>query len=118
MELVICLGVAISAFILIILAVVGLISAPTPILLGILIFGFIITQKSIDSLAEPEFSVMEEKDKVELLHNNILTKNPKDTGKSMVYRGSHYISTTNVNSISQAHKSQRLKYRGVELTNQ
>lgn len=116
MELVICFGLAISVFTLIILSVVGLISAPTPILLGILIFGVMLTQKSINGLAEPKIIVEEDQDNIELVEKNPVSSNKKEIADSMVYRGSHYVNQAKINYVSHQ-KVEKLKYRGVELNN-
>lgn len=118
MELVICFGFAVSTFILVILSIIGLVNAPTPILLCILICGVMITQRTINRLAEPEINLREDKDKVELLQDHISTKSKKEIAKSMVYRGSHYISSTKGKSANHLSQSKKLKYRGVELNSQ
>lgn len=64
MELITCLVLAVSAFALLITSIIGLVSAPTPILLGILLGGMLFTQKSINKLTEVDVNLMEEKNKI------------------------------------------------------
>ena len=117
MELIICFAFAVSIFISIILGVIGLVNAPTPLLACILILGIMITQKSIDGLAESEINLTENKDKTELVKENRVTSDAKETTKSMVYRGSHYVAQAHINSNNHAPKLNKLKYRGIEVEN-
>ena len=50
MELILFFSLVFSIFIGLIVCIVGLVNAPTPILLGILVGGVVLTQKSIDKL--------------------------------------------------------------------
>ena len=96
MELILCFGVAISAFIVAIVCIVGLINAPTPILLCILVAGIMLTQKSINNLNEPNALLIDEAEqnkieKVEMMKQD--NQDQVDEQKklaTMVYRGSHY----------------------------
>lgn len=89
MELIICFGLAVSLFSLLIALIVGLVSAPTPILLGILVIGMMFTQKSIDKLTSPDTIFMEEKDREKI--EKVEVKQGKNDGdvflKSRIYRG-------------------------------
>lgn len=107
MELIICLVLAVSAFVAAITCIVGLVSAPTPILLAILATGMLLTQKSITKFTEPTI-IMEDRDrnrieKVQIASNKsidipnlinpdetIPTENEQDKKSSMTYRGFHY----------------------------
>ncbi|WP_017294301.1 hypothetical protein [Geminocystis herdmanii] len=105
MELIICLVLAVSAFVAAITCIVGLVSAPTPILLAILATGMLLTQKSITKFNEPTI-IMEGKDRVEKVQiasnksidipniinssEKIPTENAQEKKSSMTYRGFHY----------------------------
>lgn len=105
MELIICLVLAVSAFVAAITCIVGLVSAPTPILLAILATGMLLTQKSITKFNEPNI-ILEGKDRVEKVQiasnksidiPNIInsseiipTENAQEKKSSMTYRGFHY----------------------------
>ena len=123
MELVICLGVAISVFILVIVCIVGLVSAPTPILLGILLVGVMVTQKSINKLTEPEINLMDERDKnrvekVEVAPQPTFSEkdDQKETMKSiMVYRGSNYEPSVHSDKTKKTKETATIQYRGVKL---
>lgn len=88
MELIICFGLAVSVFSLVIALIVGLVSAPTPILLGILVIGMMFTQKSIDKLTSPDTAFMEEKDREKIEKVEVKEGKGDDSFlKSMIYRG-------------------------------
>ena len=106
MELIICLVLAVSAFIALITCIVGLVSAPTPILLSILVMGMLFTQKSIAKFNEPPI-IMDDRDKNKIEKVEIASHTPtgnmteiatnieeiediKDKKASMTYRGFHY----------------------------
>lgn len=91
MELIICFGLAVSVFAFVIALIVGLVSAPTPLLLGILVIGLLFTQKSIDSLTAPSTAIYEEKEqeKIEKVAYK-QAKGEQNMVKFMTYRGSHY----------------------------
>jgi hypothetical protein len=121
MELIVCFGLAVSIFVLLIVCIFGLVSAPTPILLGILLIGIILTQKSINKFTEPEINLMDERDKSKVEKVEIASqptspeKNKKATMRSMVYRGSNYKLNVNGNKAKNAKAKVTIKYRGVKL---
>lgn len=124
MELVICFGLAISAFILLIVCIIGLVSAPTPILLCILVAGVMLTQKSINKFTEPEINIMDDQDKsrvekVEVASNpTFADENETEIMKSMVYRGSNYKPTINSEKVKNTKTTVTIQYRGVKLNRQ
>jgi hypothetical protein len=122
MELITCLAFAVSAFILIIASIVGLVSAPTPILLVILLGGMLLTQKSINKLAEFGVNSMEERnrntvEKVEIASKDTVNQDHRENTKSMTYRGFNY------NRIVKSEKTPNYKpgrlthYRGAVIDN-
>jgi hypothetical protein len=130
MELIICLVLAVSAFVGVITCIVGLVSAPTPILLAILATGMLLTQKSITKFTEPNI-ITEDKhkntiEKVDIASNKsidisnsinssetIPTENTQDKKSSMTYRGFHYnrLKYNRLNSFDS--KQSQVTYRGV-----
>ncbi|MBE9222305.1 hypothetical protein IQ215_06305 [Cyanobacterium stanieri LEGE 03274] len=115
MELIICFGLAVSVFSLVIALIVGLISAPTPILLGILIVGMMFTQKSIDKLTtNADINLVEEKDKDTI--EKVEVKNNQGNGlfKGMIYRGLNYNSS---HQIALNIPKKNIQYRGVKTDN-
>ncbi|MBF2057647.1 MAG: hypothetical protein IGQ45_10630 [Cyanobacterium sp. T60_A2020_053] len=101
MELIICFGLAVSVFALVIALIIGLVSAPTPLLLGILVMGILFTQKSINSLTAPSALIYEEKEQEKI--EKVEYKQPKgeqNVLKSMTYRGSHYNHPTSLDRIA------------------
>lgn len=120
MELLICLTLAVSVFSLIIVCLVGLVSAPTPVLLAIFVAGMMLTQKSIDKFTEAEVGFTEEKDKtkvekVDLSYSSPEEKNPVNYLKSMVYRGSNYHRNFNLEKPSPSKSRIAIRYRGVKI---
>ena len=91
MELILFFGLVISAFVVTIVCIVGLVNAPTPILLCILVAGIMVTQKSIDNFNESNASGLNDRrnqiEEVEIADNK--GENQKDL-VSMIYRGSNY----------------------------
>jgi hypothetical protein len=130
MELIICLVLAVSAFVAVITFIVGLVSAPTPILLAILATGMLLTQKSITKFTEPNI-ITEDRDKnriekVEIasIKNieipNIInkseiisTENAQEKKSSMTYRGFHYNRLKYNRLKSFDSKPSQVTYRGV-----
>lgn len=96
MELIICFLAVISVFAVLIVSVVGLVNAPTPILLVILVAGMMLTQKSINKFNQPEVNFIDDRqrngiEKVEINStDNDKEKTILSVNKSMVYRGSSY----------------------------
>lgn len=132
MELIICLVLAVSAFVAVITCIVGLVSAPTPILLAILATGILLTQKSITKFTEPTM-IMEDRDKsriekVEIASNKsidipnlinsserIPTENAQDKKSSMTYRGFHY-NRLKYNRLKNVDSKQsQVTYRGAKI---
>ncbi len=127
MELVICFSLAISAFILVISFVVGLVSAPTPILVGILVLGMMLTQKSINKFKIPEVNLEERnKNKIESVEVAInaddqlvvepsqLEINTKKTLTSMTYRGFNYQRSPNLDKANPPKSKFQVQYRGIK----
>lgn len=132
MELIICLVLAVSAFVAAITCIVGLVSAPTPILLAILATGLLLTQKSITKFTEPNL-VMEDGDrnrmeKVEIASNNdidipnimnksetIATENAQQKKSSMTYRGFHYNRLKYNRLKTFDSKQSQVTYRGAKI---
>ncbi|MGY6530333.1 MAG: hypothetical protein ACXITR_10430 [Cyanobacterium sp.] len=115
MELIICFALAVSVFSLVIALIVGLVSAPTPILLGILIVGMMFTQKSIDKLTTSDANVMEGKDKERVEKVELEKSEGNGLFKSMIYRGSNYNSSPNQIALNISKKD--IQYRGVKSHN-
>lgn len=132
MELIICLVLAVSAFVVAITCIVGLVSAPTPILLAILATGMFLTQKSITKFTEP-IIISEEQDKnsiekVQIVSNKSITipntvnsseiislENSQDKKSSMTYRGFHY-NRLKYNRLKTTDSKQSLvTYRGARI---
>ena len=131
MELIVCFGFAVSAFILLIVGIVTVVNAPTPILLSVLVAGVILTQKSIDKLNEPSIIVEEtDQDRIEKVETTSISTSTHhedpELMKAMIYRGSNYQEnhhkSHNVNSISNIDdkstdnqaKKIVIQYRGVK----
>ncbi len=129
MELILCFGLAISMFALFIVFVVGLISAPSPVLVVILIAGILLTQKSIDTkFNAPEINLADkEKNRVESVEVAIQNKNEdiielKDvqqlndkkqkTLKTMSYRGFNYPVSAKSEKMTVNKSKRTLQYRG------
>lgn len=123
MELIICLILAVSAFVTAITCIVGLVSAPTPILLAILATGMLLTQKSITKFTETTF-IMDDRDKnriekLEVASNTLTIEDSQEKKSSMTYRGFHYNRLKynrlkNVESIPQS-KQNNVTYRGAKI---
>lgn len=116
MELIICFALAVSAFVTLIALIVGLICAPTPILVGILVTGMLLTQKSISKFTQETINVMEEKDKTKIEKVNVVSNTPKDAQKiaSMTYRGYNYQRLPNTDKPSV--KKNEVIYRGAKIS--
>jgi hypothetical protein len=117
MELIVCFGLAVSVFAVVIGLIVGLVSAPTPILLGILVAGMMLTQKSIDNFTATDVALMDEKDKdkIEKVEMNPSELDHKNILKSMVYRGLNYNAPTHIDQkIVPHYSSKEIQYRGVK----
>ncbi|BAQ60226.1 hypothetical protein GM3708_632 [Geminocystis sp. NIES-3708] len=120
MELITCLVLAVSAFALLITSIIGLVSAPTPILLGILLGGMLFTQKSINKLTEVDVNLMEEKnknkvEKVEIASKDIIHEDQQKTKKSLIYRGFNYSTTNNEDKTLNYKPSRLTHYRGAVI---
>jgi len=118
MELIICFLAVASAFTALIIGVVGLVNAPTPILLAILVAGMMLTQKSIDKFTEPTVNLTEEKEKnriekVELNSSNSNNEKEK-TIQSMVYRGSNYSRNSALDKLFSFKNKGVTQYRGAK----
>jgi hypothetical protein len=123
MELIIYLVLAVSGFCAVIGFIIGLISAPTSVLVTILVVGLIFTQKLINYFAESKVSILEAKDnekreKVEeiTLSNPIkeVKKEQNSVKTDLTYRGSHY-KHKNLDK-SPLHKTlTQIKYRGLTV---
>jgi hypothetical protein len=117
MELIIYLVSAVSVFFGVIAFVVGLVSAPTSVLVTILAVGLILTQKLINRFAEPKkATVLAEKVTVDLsIPVNEVKNEPVLPQSGLTYRGFHYQHKNS--DQSSLHKSQtKIKYRGLPLT--
>ena len=127
MELIMCFALAVSAFVLIITAIVGLVSAPTPVLLAILVAGMMLTQKSINKFKVPEIK-LEERGKNEIesvtmaldADQVIAEKNqeikPQKPLTSMTYRGFHYRRIPHLDKTISVKTKPDLQYRGVKAS--
>jgi hypothetical protein len=126
MELIIYLVVAFAAFAAILTFVVGLVSAPTPILVTILILGLMLTQKSINKLNESEVNLGENRDK-EKIESVEVAANVPETGikteqiepsKAMTYRGYTYKKKQKLDKNQSTHPQIKteIKYRGASLS--
>jgi hypothetical protein len=126
MELIMYLTLAVGCFVGIFTFVVGLVSAPTPILVTILVVGLLITQKSINQLNESEIMEWQNQDqeKIESMQiaDNSLEKDGKiykiDSPETMTYRGHTYnkIANSKQNQHSHPQKKAEIKYRGVSIS--
>jgi hypothetical protein len=126
MELIMYLILAVGCFVGIFAFVVGLVSAPTPILVTILIVGLLITQKSINQLNESEIMEWKNQDqeKIESMQiaDNSLEKDGKkykiDSPETMTYRGNTYNKIANLKQNQHSHpqKKAEIKYRGVSIS--
>ncbi|MGI0483103.1 hypothetical protein ACN4EE_20260 [Geminocystis sp. CENA526] len=125
MELIICLVLAVSAFVAAITCIVGLVSAPTPILLAILATGMLLTQKSITKFTEPSVN-LDDRDKnriekVEIASNSIIPEdqNSQQKKSSMTYRGFHYnrLKYNRLKNFDSAPQSKQstVTYRGAKI---
>lgn len=127
MELVICFALAVSAFVLLITVVVGLVLAPTPVLLAILVAGMMLTQKSINKFKVPEVKLEErDKDKIESIevavnpNEELVVKQnqqeikTKKTLTSMTYRGFNYRRSPNLEKTTSAKSKFKIQYRGIK----
>lgn len=126
MELAVCLGFALVVFIGVLTFVIGLISAPTPLLVIILIFGLMLTQKSINKFSESNINLLEERDKdkietVEIAVDSSKTEIIKETenqvSNEMRYRGFHYQKTQRVTEelLIKPKVKTGTKYRGISI---
>jgi hypothetical protein len=122
MELITCLVLAVSAFALLITSIIGLVSAPIPILLAILVGGMLVTQKSINKLTEVDVNLMEEKnksriEKVDIAFKDVVDEDKQKTNKSMIYRGFNYNTTANADKTPNYKPSRITHYRGAVIDN-
>ena len=117
MELIICLLAVVSAFTALIISVVGLVNAPTPILLGILVAGMMLTQKSISKLNQPEVNITEDrqKNRIEKVAINSGNEEKEKTIQSMVYRGSNYNRNSALDKVFSSKNKGVTQYRGVKI---
>lgn len=120
MELITCLVLSVSAFALIITSIIGLVSAPTPILLAILVGGMLVTQKSINKFTDVDVSLTEEKnknkvEKVEIASKNFVSEEKQKTQKSMTYRGFDYNLVSSSEKIPNYKPSRLTHYRGAVI---
>ena len=118
MEFIIYLVLAFAAFIGVVGFVVGLFSAPTPILATILIVGLILTQKSINKFTESQSNLFEDEDKNNIENLEVAAANsetnPEQVNplKSLIYRGSNYKRNTHTDKSSLNTTKTQIKYRG------
>ena len=118
MEFIIYLVLAFAAFIGVVGFVVGLFSAPTPILAIILIVGLILTQKSINKFTESKVNLFEDEDKNNIENVEVAAANsetntePVNPLKSLIYRGSNYNRNTHADKSSVNTTKAQIKYRG------
>ncbi|WP_330203525.1 hypothetical protein [Cyanobacterium sp. Dongsha4] len=117
MELIICFLAVISAFTALIVSVVGLINAPTPILLAILVAGMMLTQKSINKFTEPTVNFTEEKEKnrIEKVELNSSENGEEKTVQSMIYRGSNYSRNSTLDKLFSFKNKGVTQYRGAKI---
>lgn len=120
MELITCLALAVSAFALLITSIIGLVSAPTPILLAILLGGMLFTQKSINKLTEVDVNLMEEKnknrvEKVEIASKDLVGEDQQKNKKSLIYRGFNYTATNSEDKAVNYKPSRLTHYRGTVI---
>ena len=118
MELVVCFGLAVSAFILLVVGIIGLVSAPTPILVVILITGVVLTQKSINKSTEADFNLVEDKDKteqVEIASVDDSVMQEREKIKSMTYRGKSYHLHHKSDRTNNHRTEVTIQYRGAKL---
>ncbi len=124
MELIIYLVLAFAAFLGIVAFVVGLFSAPTPVLATILVVGLILTQKSINKFTQSKINLFEDEDKNKIENVEVAVANPEteaDTEqinplKSMTYRGSNYNRNTYSDKSSVHTSKTQIKYRGASAS--
>jgi len=117
MELIICLALALSVFVFLITCIVGIVSAPTPILLSILLVGMLLTQKSITKFNESDITLVDERDKnriekVEIASNPEVNQAEFKTKNSMTYRGFNYNRNNNLDKTVSYKPSGVTHYRG------
>ncbi|HIK36799.1 MAG: DUF4278 domain-containing protein [Geminocystis sp.] len=112
MELIICLTVVLSVFLVLVVGIIGLINAPTPVLLVILAAGLLLTQKSIDSVTAGEDILIKEEDKNRI--EQVQTQSGNLGGKStLIYRGINY--NNGVRGNRRVAQFKGLQYRGVKI---
>lgn len=129
MEFVLCFALAVSVFILLITTVVGIVSAPTPILIAILVAGMMLTQKSINKFKVPDVKLEDrDKNKIEKVEIAINLQNqlqmqqnqevemPK-SGTAMTYRGFNYHRSSNLDKNVTNKNKVNFQYRGVKVNN-
>lgn len=127
MELLLCFALAVSAFVLLIGFIVGLVSAPTPILVGILVVGMMLTQKSINKFKVPEVKLEErDKNRIEsievdlnshdqsLVEQNQAEIKTKKTLTAMSYRGFNYHRSPNLDKTNPTKSKFKIQYRGIK----
>ena len=124
MQLIIYLVLALAAFLGVVALIVGLFSAPTPILATILVVGLILTQKSINKFTQSKINLFEDEDKNNVENVEVAAANPETEAnkeqanplKSMTYRGSNY-NRNNHSDKSSVHTTKtQIKYRGASAS--
>jgi hypothetical protein len=133
MELIIWLMLAIAAFGTLITFVVGLVSAPTSVLMIILIAGLFLTQKSINKFGENKVS-FDDKQTNNIENVEFILNTPKtatvlpnsetefqlpqiNSRKFLTYRGFNYNKNGNLKSSPLHKNSNPITYRGLPVSN-
>lgn len=122
MELIICLTLVVSAFVVCTTSIIGLVSAPTPILLVILLGGMLFTQKSINNLTSVNVDLMEDKqknpvEKVEIASKEIVNEDSNKNKPSLTYRGFNYKPIINSDKNINTKPNRLTHYRGAVIDN-
>ena len=120
MELIVCLGLAVSAFVAIVVSLVGLLNAPTPILLVILIAGVMLTQKSINQSTELEVNFVDDKEKNNIEKVELAVQPEEENSQAQFFRSLNYSGLNNnatpkQKEIAFEKKEDFLLYRGVKM---
>lgn len=126
MELIIYLVLAFSAFAGTVALIIGLVSAPPPILVTILILGLMLTQKSISKFNESKVSLFQDGNKakiesVELALTNEKTEITKEQIKNLnsrTYRGYSYHKKEQLDQEKSSNHPTKteIKYRGASFS--
>lgn len=121
MVLFIYLLLAIASFATLITVIIGLVSASTPVLLGILVIGLIVTQKLMTKFAQPDIEILEATN-IQVEKNIELTLNQtkttikdikKNSKKLLTYRGFNYQKKRKRDTSSLPKSLTQIKYRGL-----